>query len=313
LLLLLLVVLLPTGAGPPPSAAAPRTSAHASSGAAGPGQAKPAGTVWESVRVDGQLRRYLLSVPPGLRTRAPLVLAFHGLGQRAGSFAAATGLVPATRAAGQVLALPECLGPAFNDGRLGARGPRDDAFATALIDRLAGTGLIDPRRVVITGFSNGAGMAMEVAGRHPRAIAAVVSIDGALIAAPGAPRPTGPVPAYLVHGTADRIQPWDGRRAAGPTWPAYISQPATVAAWVRADGAGTTSARTIAGADGHGDVTVHSWAPGPSGAGVTFYVVAGMGHRWPLVTSGPGGRGRDAIDATAIVVQTATSAVLAGS
>ena len=96
-------------------------------------EARPSGTTWRSVRVDGVVRRYLFSQPPGRHTAAPLVVAFHGLGQRAGAFAAANGLVPATRRGGQVLVLPESSGPAFDDGRLGRLGPHDDAFAVAVV------------------------------------------------------------------------------------------------------------------------------------------------------------------------------------
>jgi polyhydroxybutyrate depolymerase len=264
-------------------------------------QPAPSGTVWHSIRVGGLLRRYLLSVPPSRRGRAPLVVAFHGLRQQAGPFAEGTGLVPATRAAGQILALPESDGPAFNDGRLGPGGPRDDAFTMALVDHLVGLGLADPHRVVVAGFSNGAGMAMEVAATHPRRVSALVSVCGELIDAPGAPRPTGPVPAYLLHGTDDPVQPWPGRPSAGPLWPAYISEPATVAAWVRADGVGRGTTRELPGEPGRDAVTIQSWAGGSSGAAVTLYVVHGMGHRWASAE-------KNTVDATELVVRAAAPA-----
>jgi polyhydroxybutyrate depolymerase len=267
------------------------------------GEARPAGTSWRSVRVDGVLRRYLLSAPAGRRTPAPLVVAFHGLGQRAGAFAAANGLVPATRTAGQVLVLPESSGPAFNDGRLGALGPQDDAFAVAVVRQLTGSGVADPRRVVVAGFSNGAGMAMEVAATHPHLVAAVVSIDGELIDGAAAPRPAGAVQAWLVHGTADLVQPWGGRSSAGPTWPAYVSESRTAQLFAQAAGAGTPTSKLIAGGPGRRRVTVQTWAPGRAGTGVTLYAIQGMGHVWPVGA-------RDTVDATALVVHAAATAVL---
>jgi poly(3-hydroxybutyrate) depolymerase len=266
----------------------------------------PAGTVWHDIRVDGVLRRYLLSVPGSRQGRVPLVVAFHGLRQQAAPFAEATGLVPATRAAGQILVLPESDGPAFNDGRLGRSGPRDDAFTMAVVDHLVRLGLADPARVVVTGFSNGAGMAMEVAAAHPRQISALVSVCGELIDAPGAPRPTGPVRAYLLHGTDDPVQPWPGRRARGPYLPAYVSEPATVAAWVTAGHGGGQTSREVPGEPGRDAVTVQSWAAGRSGAAVTFYVVHGMGHGWATAA-------RNTVDATALVVRAATPAAEASS
>jgi polyhydroxybutyrate depolymerase len=271
-------------------------------------QPRPAGTTWGRVEVDGVVRHYLLSEPPGRHGAAPLVVAFHGLGQRAGSFAAANGLVPATRRAGQVLVLPESSGPAFNDSRLGALGPHDDAFAVAVVRQLTAAGVADPRRVVVAGFSNGAGMAMEVAATHPRVVAAVVSIDGELIDGrlidgTAAPRPTGAVQAWLVHGTADLVQPWGGRRSAGPTWPAYVSETRTAEMWAQAAGAGAPTSRLLAGGPGRRAVTVQTWAPGATGRGVALYAVDGMGHVWPIGD-------RDTVDATALVVHAAATAVL---
>ena len=69
-----------------------------------------------------------------------------------------------------------------------------------IIRQLAGTGIADPRRVTVAGFSNGAGMAMRLATGHPGPVAAVVSVDGELLAGAGSPRPTAPVRIYLVHG-----------------------------------------------------------------------------------------------------------------
>jgi polyhydroxybutyrate depolymerase len=267
-----------------------------------PAQAHPTGTTWRTLRVGGVLRSYLLSVPPSLRDPAPLLVAFHGLREWAGCFGATTKLVSATQAAGLVLVLPESSGPAFNDGRLGSTGPDDDAFALALIHSLVSTHLADPQRVVLTGFSNGAGMAMEVAAAHPALVAAFVSIDGSLIDAPDAPRPTGPVPAYLVHGTADRVQPWQGRRSAGPLWPAYIPVEETVAQWVDVDGGGAPVVTPLPATQGAREVTVSTWSTSGAGQGVTFYAVNGMGHVWP-------DGGVNSLDATALVMHVATTAV----
>ena len=263
------------------------------------GRTHVSGTSACTLRVDGKQRSYLLSVPPSDRP-APLVIAFHGLFQNARTFANQTGLVSATRTAGVVLALPESDGPAFNDGRLGAAGPKDDAFTLALVNELVAARVVDPRRVVLSGFSNGAGMAMAWACAHPQNVAALVSVDGSLMAGAGLPRPTAPVRAFLVHGTADKVQPWEGRPARGPLLPAYIAVPATVAAWVGIAGAGPAVVDRLPGSLGRGPLEVSTWAPGKAGAGVVSYTVSGMGHVWPV---GPS----DNLDATTLVVQATRS------
>ena len=278
----------------------PQAASATPSCSVGRHHARVVGTAVCTVQVAGTQRAYLLSVPPSDRPAA-LVVAFHGLFQTARVFAAQTGLVAATRTAGVVLAMPESDGPAFNDGRLGVTGPQDVAFTLALVDELVAAGVADPRRVVVTGFSNGAGMAMSVAAAHPRAVAALVSVDGSLMDGAGAARPTAPVRTFLVHGTADKVQPWEGRAARGPLMPAYIPVPTTVAAWVDAAGAGPAVVERRPGSLGRGPVEVSTWSPGESGAGVVSYIVTGMGHVWPVGES-------DNLDATTVVVRAASTA-----
>lgn len=289
LLATLAAVLLPQEASATPACVVGHHTAHVH------------GTTTCTVRVAGKQRTFLLSVPPSDQP-APLVVAFHGLFQTARAFANQTGLVPATRAAGVVLALPESDGPAFNDGRLGAAGPKDDVFTLALVDELVSAHVVDRRSVVVTGYSNGAGMAMALACAHPEAVSALVSVDGSLMDGAGAPRPTSAVHSFLIHGTADKIQPWAGRPAKGPLLPAYIPVPATVAAWVEVAGGGPAQVDRLPGSLGRGPVEISTWAPGTSGVSVVSYVVNGMGHIWPVGQS-------DNLDATTVVVRAATTAV----
>jgi poly(3-hydroxybutyrate) depolymerase len=192
------------------------------------------GTTTCTVRVAGKQRTFLLSVPPSDQP-APLVVAFHGLFQTARVFANQTGLVPATRAAGVVLAMPESDGPAFNDGRLGAAGPKDDAFALALVDELVSAHVVDRRRVVVTGYSNGAGMAMALACAHPEAVAALVSVDGSLMDGSGAPRRGSTSPAPGRPRSTGCPAAWVGRpsrsRPGRPGGPGSASSRTSSAAW----------------------------------------------------------------------------------
>lgn len=317
---------IPAYPSPPPAAEIPGVPVPAPSRATRPASACPDGAlVPAKIVVDGTGRSYLVSAPEGGPRRA-MVIAFHGLAGRTRPFAELTGLCGLTRAAGQILVLPDSAGPAFNDGRLGRRGPHDDAFAMALIARYVRRGLVNPDRVTVAGFSNGAGMAMAVASRHPRQIAAVVSVDGSLLSGSGAPRPTGPVQAVLLHGSADRVQPWNGRRGHSRFAPAYVPVPTTVDSWVVADrcrgasrvllaapveagprGAGKPGRRGPAGTP----VEVTRWLPGPGGASVSFYRLIGGGHRWPVGDPRQvrPGTALAAVDASRIIVETAAGAL----
>ncbi len=261
--------------------------------------------------------------------RAPLVVAYHGLFQSSGRFADLTGLAAAATANGVVLAVPESVRGIWNDGRLGAAGPDDDAFFVALVAQLVREGRVDPNRVTVAGFSNGAGMAMEIAARHPRAVAALVSVCGELLAAPGSPRPRGPVAtAVFVHGTADRVQPWGGRPRWNAAFVAYISVPRTVDAFVRVLGrhGPSTAAQLVAAATGPGDrvgpagpdpalVSISTWRD-RRGRTVSFYVLDGFDHAWPVdhavTRAQPHGPtvARSPLDATAVTIHTALTARL---
>lgn len=256
------------------------------------------------VEVGGVRRHYLLYVPPAVAQAgrpAPLVLAFHGLHLSAAWMARSTGLVGAADRANVVLALPDAEHGVWNDGRLGPRGPDDQRFATALLDTLVRSGLADPHRVTVSGYSNGAELALVLAARQPRLFSAVVSVSGALPAMPGTPRPRTPLPAFFTHGTVDPVQPWDGRPRRNRLHPALVSEDATVRAFVTANQAGP--ARQVP--TGSGSVQQFVWRAPAGGAPVVLYRLVGAGHGWPSQHDSravlrPGG-----LDAAALVMAVA--------
>lgn len=251
----------------------------------------PVSTTSVTVAVADVSRDYLLSGAPAVAgAYAPLLILYPGLDQEPTDFLADTDIVAAATAAGVVVASPESPDRAFNDGRFGVEGPDDDAFAMAIIGQLANAGAIDPARVTVSGFSNGAGMAIALAARHPDAIAAFVSVDGEMLSGPNQITPTGPVSAYFIHGTADSVQPVEGRLFESERRPGYISEQATVAAFIAADGDATAVPIQVdiprhRGAR-VGPVSLTRWAS-PGAAAVTYASVAAMGHTWPTSSCGP--------------------------
>src|SRR5690242_15319095 len=115
----------------------------------------------------GLVRHYLLHVPPG-RGPFPLVMMLHGAGGSAEFAAEETGWSKLADAAGFAVVYPEGVpakvqkAPKFltnpqewNDGS--GRGRHDDVgFLLAVLYDLRE--LVDPSRIYVTGFSNGAGM-----------------------------------------------------------------------------------------------------------------------------------------------------------
>ncbi len=246
-----------------------------------------------SVVVDGVRRTYRLCLPPSRQGPVPLVVALHGLGGSGSSMLRQTGLGQATSAAGVGLLVPDSVAGAWNDGRLGPEGPRDEQFVLTLVRSVTGTGLADPRRVSLTGFSNGADMALVLASRHPEAFAAVVGVSAHLLARAGAARPTRPIPTYLVYGSTDAVQPTDGRPDRGRLRPALLSASATSKAFVRV-GAASFAERVDSRRAGVHVIREHH-ASAPRGAPVDVIELEGAGHVWP----------RTGVDASALVVEVA--------
>ncbi len=266
---------------------------------------------WHEVSVGTVQRRYLLAVPPGSGPH-PLLVVLHGLNQRTSTFLHSTGIVSAALAAGVAVAGPETPDLAWNDGRFGPAGRDDDAYVLAVVDQLVAAGRVDAGRVSLAGFSNGAGMSVELAARHPDRFASLVLVGGELLQGAGEPRPRAPLRTLLVHGTKDPIQPWLGRARRSPRLPAQIGVPATVAAFVAAaqdagaDPVVPAPAQPLAHTPGRIPVTAEHW----SGlADVTLYSLVGAGHVWPVTACAPGTCRPDGDEARLADVSATTLAV----
>ena len=82
-------------------------------------------------------------------------------------------------------------------------GTDDVAYFRALLDEVARTIPIDPKRVFATGISNGGAMSHRLACEMPDRIAAIVAVGGTnQFAAAGGVCPT-PIPVLQIHGTED--------------------------------------------------------------------------------------------------------------
>jgi polyhydroxybutyrate depolymerase len=269
---------------------------------------------WHTVVMGSASRRFLLAEPTG-PGRHPLVVVLHGLGQTTAGFLQTTGLVPAARAAGVALLAPETPDRSWNDGRFGATGRDDDGFITGVVDRLVARGVADPSRLTLVGFSNGAGMSVELLSQHPGRYAAAMLVGGELLSAPGAPVPHSAVTTVLVHGTDDPVQPWLGRPTRTSRLPAQAGVPKTLAAFLTADGAtGPGDQTALTHAAGRVGVVRQHWS---GAADVSLYRLVGAGHVWPVDTCPASGCHPAAtvarladVSATRLAVDLATTASL---
>jgi polyhydroxybutyrate depolymerase len=179
----------------------------------------PPGVHEHQLDVDGVSRRWTVVVPPGPPASAVMVV-LHGVGGRGADMRSA-GFEPFAAGKGVVLAYPDALGGAWNDGRPGADpvvpgAPVDDErFLRLLIDETVARTGADAGRVALVGFSNGAVMASRLACDLADRVSAMALIAGT--AGQGferSCRPSRPLAVMMAAGVNDAIVPYAGGRIA---------------------------------------------------------------------------------------------------
>jgi polyhydroxybutyrate depolymerase len=231
-----------------------------------------------SLTVDGLARTYRVYRPAGLdRTKAvPLVVMLHGalgtgeqaersyhwdqLADRKGFVVAYPDGIRRTWNAGG-----QCCGPAHRDK------VDDVAFLDRLIDTVVHDEAVDPKRVYITGMSNGGAMTYRYACEGHFAIAAIAPVASSFTYPC---RKVRGLPVIAIHGLDDQTVPFSGgpgRRAKDVVWlPVQASLDAFRDASL-CDAPMLTQ---------NGPV-VTSTAQCVKGRKVVLITVAGAGHQWP--------------------------------
>ncbi|MGB7563411.1 MAG: PHB depolymerase family esterase [Prochlorococcaceae cyanobacterium] len=266
----------------------------------------PAQGAWtdSSILIGGLRRWYRIYRPAHLPKGAATVVLLHGgtqsmrkiFNSRAGGTRA--WLEIADRH-GVLLLVPNGVNPAtgdtagdrqhWNDLRPSGSDRHADAddvrFITALVDQVGKTQGTDPRRVYLTGASNGGMMTyrllIEAPGRFAAAATfiAALPLDSALLSPPK--RPT---PLLIANGTEDPLVRWEGGRTAGR--PGLLrGAEATLDWWIRANRADRKHPvqRSLSDTDPRDGcrLLVTTYRALPGGAPVQFVTMAGGGHAMP--------------------------------
>ncbi len=241
--------------------------------------------------------------------RLPLVIFLHGAGGSASQAARQTGLAALSERAGFIAVFPEGLsGPPGSSAQGGqgngqgtgqdnggiqtwnawnccgyARDQRVDdvGYLAALIARLKADYPVDPRRIHLAGFSNGAMLASRFALERPGVIASIASVAGYLPC--DAQDPAEPLPVLVIHGNCDRVARF-GPTEAHPRTGRFCEDfpaKAQVEFWVRTMGLAPKAQQVQDGRKSR--VRVERYGPGKkAGRGlVEFVIVKGGGHAWP--------------------------------
>ena len=146
------------------------------------------------------------------RVRRPVIIVLHGSKGDGARIRRNLGLDEMVENTGTVLVFPDAF-----EGRwsLSAGAKSDDpAFFRAIISRLNGQGVIDPKRVFIVGVSTGGILALQIACKEPENYTGFATVLANMPA--GLARtcvPSRPVPLLMVNGTADPRLPYKGGTA----------------------------------------------------------------------------------------------------
>jgi polyhydroxybutyrate depolymerase len=218
----------------------------------------------------------------------PMVIVLHGGGQKGGDIIEGLSRMnDAADANGFLAAYPtgsargswggytwnagDCCGVAMDENK------HDVGAISAMIDALTSGGCVDPKRVYVTGVSNGGIMSYRLACDLADKIAAAAPIAASLM--DSSCNPSRPVSMYIMHGTADKFVNYEGGenwKKSGARRP-FVSVRDSVAAWLKFDRCTGEPKQTYH----KGDTTCTTHDQCAGGTAVTLCTVEGGGHSWP--------------------------------
>jgi predicted peptidase len=152
---------------------------------------------------------FTLSVPSGYSpdTPAPLVVALHYSGPVTPFFGGGmlrTLVEPALRSLNAVMVAPDCPAGRWDD-------PMSEAAVLDLIREIRQEYAIDPRRIILTGYSLGGMGTWYLAARHPDLFCAAIPMASRTDATTA--ERARSVPLYVIHSAADQLLPVEQMRA----------------------------------------------------------------------------------------------------
>ena len=265
---------------------------------------------------DGLERRYLIDKPNDLVGGAsmPVIIVLHGGGGNAETARTMTRFTQKAAAGGAILVYPDGTArydrmrmlKTWNAGHCCGHAMKskvdDVGFIRALIDEIIASDHADPRRIYVTGMSNGAMMTQRLGAALPGRIAAIAPVVGGLFGDEAVP--PSPVSALIINGALDqsvRLEGGPGGGRGASAWDGTPLKPASYQGrfWAAANGCDPDP---DAAQEKGGKVSIERYRC-PPGREVVRYVVNDNGHAWPGGEKGSrqGDTPSDSMDATSVI------------
>jgi polyhydroxybutyrate depolymerase len=250
---------------------------------------------------DSLKRSYIIHVPSFFdkSVQFPLVIALHGRGGNGMSMILLThkGFNKLADNDGFIVVYPDGIELNWNDGRMDEeakdRAHRENiddvGFISALIDSLIKDYNINPRRVYVTGISNGAIMSYRLACELSHKITAIAPVDGNIpyLLFPEC-SPSMPVSVLAINNVNDPMVPYEGGEIYGKflriKLGKVLSAEESIRFWVIRNMCSVTPIVTEEPDLDPGDgtrVTRKRYVNNFDGTEVILYAVDGGGHTWP--------------------------------
>src|SRR6185295_4474482 len=156
-----------------------------------------------TIKVGKEDRAFRIHVPPTGSGPRPLIVALHGAASNGKQTETMTGLSALADQKGFVVVYPDGENRIWRYWNVG-EGKKDFQFISDLMDALVKAGTADPRRIYLTGISNGAYFSNALAIDYGDRVAAIAPVAGTLLRPVGRMgKPKRAMPVCYWHGTED--------------------------------------------------------------------------------------------------------------
>jgi polyhydroxybutyrate depolymerase len=254
-----------------------------------------------SIMHDNLKRTFSVYAPASFdkNVQMPVLFALHGRGTNGKGMKVVTkkGFNRLADKDGFLVVYPDGIERSWNDGRTDAeandRAHRENiddvGFISALIDYVIAEYNTDPKRIYITGISNGAMMAYRLACELSQRIEAIAPVDGNIpFMISDKCSPSEPVSVLAINNVLDPLVPFEGGEIHNHTnkikLGKVLSVKESIEFWVVRNGCLKTPIVTEmpdSEPDDGTRVVREEYTNGLNGTEVILYTIEGGGHTWP--------------------------------